>query len=106
MILTLELSPQEEARLREKAARQGQEATAYAVAVLRHDMELSAPERVSQGETRADFLEAAKRESITPLPQGSPEWKAALHSIGQGHKGVTLSLEATSRVSIYEDDLR
>lgn len=41
-----------------------------------------------------------------PLPQGSPEWKALLSSIGAGRTGVVLSPEATSRESIYGDDGR
>jgi len=40
-----------------------------------------------------------------PLPQGSPEWEALLSRPGPG-RGPGLSLEATSRESIYEDDLR
>lgn len=44
--------------------------------------------------------------ALAPLPQGSPEWKALLYSIGAGRTGVVLSDEATSRESIYGDDGR
>ena len=38
MSITIDLAPDEEQRLREKAARQGQNAADYAAAVLRHDV--------------------------------------------------------------------
>ena len=43
--------------------------------------------------------------ALTPLHQGSPEWKALLYRPGPA-RGVVLSPEATSRESIYGDDGR
>ena len=42
MSIVIELAPEEEARLRARAARQGQDAAAYATAVLRQDMAVAA----------------------------------------------------------------
>lgn len=71
------------------------------VAVALHDAGLITPEQAAElGE-----LPPAKPSAAAPLRQGSPEWKAELRRIGPAH-GVALSLEATSRESIYEDDLR
>jgi len=105
MTITLELSPSEEARLRVKAAQQGKESTAYATDLLKRDIEMPEASGVEKY-TMADFVEAAKREGITLIPQGTPEWREALRGLGRGRMGVSLSIEATSRESIYEDDLR
>jgi len=51
--IVIDLAPDEEARLRAHAARQGQDAAAYATAVLRQQIDaVPAPD----GETLADFL--------------------------------------------------
>ncbi len=56
---------------------------------------------------QADELAGSSQETLpAPPPQGSPEWKALLYSIGAGRTGVVLSPEATSRESIYGDDGR
>ena len=58
MILTVNLSPEEESRLREKAARRGQDEAAYAASVLRHDIyTLPMDEEPAEGQSLADFLE-------------------------------------------------
>ena len=58
MTLTVNLSPEEEARLREKAARRGQDEAAYAASVLRHDIyTLPVDEEPVEGQSLADFLE-------------------------------------------------
>ncbi len=59
----------------------------------------------SEQATELGGLPPMKQPADTPLRQGSPEWKALLHRPGPAH-GVVLSLEATSRESIYGDDLR
>ncbi len=43
-------------------------------------------------------------ENSGKLAQGSPEWKRQLWSLGKNSYGTALSLEATSREVIYEDD--
>ena len=48
---------------------------------------------------------ANRERSVGELRQGSPAWKALLRCPGPAH-GVALSLEATSREMIYEDNLR
>ncbi len=55
MSIVIELAPEEEARLRARAARQGQDAAAYAASVLRRDISDAVP--APEGETLADFLE-------------------------------------------------
>jgi hypothetical protein len=54
MTLTLELTPDEEERLREKAARQGQDASAYALGLLRQGIQ-AVPSKES-GKTLAETL--------------------------------------------------
>lgn len=52
-------------------------------------------------------VQAPKAQPHAPhLVQGSPEWEAKLWNIGRGLQGPSLRLEATSRESIYGDDLR
>ncbi len=87
MTITLNLDPEKEARLRHEAARRGQDVADYLLSLADAD---------APGET----------DPRQPLPQGSPEWQDLLMSMGEGHSGVSLSIEATSRESIYEDDLR
>ena len=103
MTITLDLSPSEEALLRAKAAQQGKEAEAYAADLLKRDIEMPAllPIEVNPF---ADLVEAAKRETISPLPQGSDEWRVALQSLGRP-LGFSLSIEATSRENIYNDEI-
>ncbi len=58
MTLTMNLNPEEEARLREKAARRGQDEADYAASVLRHDIyTLPVDEEPAEGQSLADFLE-------------------------------------------------
>ena len=58
MTLTINLSPEEEARLREKAARRGQDEAAYAAGVLRTDIyTLPMDEEPIEGQTLAEALE-------------------------------------------------
>ena len=103
MTITLDLSPSEEALLRAKAAQQGKEAEAYAADLLKRDIEMPAllPIEVNPF---ADLVEAAKRETTSPLPQGSDEWGVALQSLGRP-LGFSLSIEATSRENIYDDEI-
>lgn len=57
---------------------------------------------------QADELAGSSQDSPSapaPLPPDSPEWKALLRRPGPA-RGVVLSLEATSRESIYGDDGR
>ncbi len=57
MTLTINLSPQEEARLREKAARRGQDEAAYAAGVLRQDIYiLPVDEEPAEGQSLAESL--------------------------------------------------
>ena len=105
MTITLDLSPSEEALLRAKAVQQGKGAEAYAADLLKRDIEMPALLPI-EANPFADLVEAAKREAITPLPQGSDEWRTALRDMGKGRQGVILSIEATSSESIYEDDMR
>ncbi len=92
MTITLNLDPEREARLRRQAQQRGLDIVDYL---------LSLAER-----PEANIPTAQAEYPHRPLPQGSPEWKALLMSMGQGRTGVSLSIEATSRESIYEDDLR
>jgi len=63
--------------------------------------------RTVSAEQAAALAGVSPTEFETPvLRQGSPEWKAALRQLGAGRTGVVLPIEATSRESIYEDDLR
>ena len=103
MTITLDLTPSEEARLRAKAAQQGKEAEAYAADLLKRDIEMPALLPI-EANPFADLVEAAKREAITPLPQGTPEWREALQSLGRP-LGFSLSIEATSRENIYDDEI-
>jgi hypothetical protein len=58
MTLTIDLSPEEEANLRARAARWGQDEATYAAGVLRHDIyTLPVDEELVQEQTLADFLE-------------------------------------------------
>ena len=103
MTITLDLTPSEEARLRAMAALQGKEAEACAADLLKRD--LGMPEAPSSGKyTMTDFVEAAKRDGITLIPQGTPEWREALQSLGRP-LGFSLSIEATSRENIYDDEI-
>lgn len=57
MTLTINLSPEEEARLREKAARWGQDEAAYAAGVLRNDLHtLPVDEEPAEGQSLAEAL--------------------------------------------------
>ena len=57
MTLTMNLSPEEEVRLREKAARRGQDEAAYAASVLRHDIyTLPVDEEPTEGQSLAEAL--------------------------------------------------
>jgi len=57
MALTVNLSPEEEARLREKAARRGQDEADYAASVLRHDIyTLPVDEEPAEGQSLAEAL--------------------------------------------------
>ncbi len=57
MTLTMNLSPEEEARLREKAARRGQDEADYAASVLRHDIyTLPVDEESVEGQSLAEAL--------------------------------------------------
>ena len=103
MTITLDLSPSEEALLRAKAAQQGKEAEAYAADLLKRDIEM--PEAPGFGKyTMVDFVEAAKRDGIALIPQDTPEWREALQSLGRP-LGFSLSIEATSRENIYDDEI-
>lgn len=56
MTLTLDFSPEEEALLREKAARQGQDVSTYATGVLRRDLNiLPVDEELAEGKSLTDF---------------------------------------------------
>ena len=58
MTLIINLSPEEEARLCEKAARWGQDEAAYAASVLRNNLHtLPVDEEPLEGQSLADFLE-------------------------------------------------
>lgn len=71
------------------------------------DAELISPEQAAALTGSAQAVPANPvPANPVPLPQGSPEWKAFLYSIGAGRTGVVLSDEATSRESIYGDDGR
>ena len=62
--------------------------------------------RTVSAEQAAALAGVSATEFETPvLRQGSPEWKALLRQHGAA-RGVVLSIDATSRESIYEDDLR
>lgn len=87
MTITLNLDPEKEARLRRQAEQRGQDVAEYLLSL-------------------ADDTAPAEVYPHQPLPQGSAEWKAALWGMGKGRMGVALPIEATSRESIYEDDLR
>lgn len=91
MMIMLNVDPEKEARLRSQALLRGQDIGDYLQFLA--DMDAAAP------------IEAEEHNRKV-LPQGSPEWKALLNSMGQGRTGVSLSIKATSRESIYEDDLR
>lgn len=57
MTLTINLSPEEEARLREVAARSGLDEAAYAAGVLRHDIyTLPVAEEPFEGQSLAEAL--------------------------------------------------
>lgn len=57
MTLTINLSPEEEARLREKAARWGQDEVAYAASVLRNALHtLPVDEEPAQDQSLAEAL--------------------------------------------------
>ncbi len=60
MTLTVNLSPEEEARLREKATRRGQNEAAYAASVLRHDLHQSAPTIIRSKLTTEEFLQSSR----------------------------------------------
>lgn len=92
MTITLNLDPDKEARLRRSAEEHGQDVAEYLL---------------SLADANAALPDAAEKYPRTPLPQGSPEWEAMLKSMEiKREPGVSLSIEATSRESIYEDDLR
>ena len=58
MTLTIDLSPEEEASLRAKAARWGQDEATYAAGVLRQNIyTLPVDEEPMEGQSLADFLE-------------------------------------------------
>ena len=103
MTITLELNPTEGARLRAKAEQQGKDTDVYAADLLRRNIEMPETKGVEKY-TMADFVEAAKRDGITLIPQGTPEWREALQSLGRPH-GFSLSIEATSRENIYNDEI-
>ena len=79
MTLTLELSPQEEARLREKAARQGQDAENYAVGILRQDLSVSQPAIISSRLTPEEIQrlrqESLERAAVRNLPASSSDFR-------------------------------
>ena len=54
------------------------------------------------GVSPAQFLSGSEFQASSPR-QGSPEWKALLRRPGPA-RGVSLSLEATSREAIYESN--
>lgn len=88
MTVTLNLDPEKEERLRRKAKEPGKDVADYLVSLADESEEPPAAEYPR-----------------TPLPQGSPEWVALLMSMGHGRRGISLSIEATSRESIYYDIL-
>lgn len=90
MTLTLDIPPDLDPAKRER------------LAAALADAGLLSPDQAAQ------LTDATPAESREPprLRQGSPEWKARLESLWRGRTGVALSIEATSRESIYEDDLR
>ena len=72
------------------------------------DADLITPEQAAElaGPMEATPLYAPDLTPIVPLKQGSPEWKEALHQLGQYNRRTEpLSIEATSREYIYGDDL-
>jgi len=79
MTLTLELSPQEEAHLRDKAARQGQDAADYAAALLRQDLHLSTPIIIRSTLTPKEIerlrLESIKRAIARNLPASTSDFR-------------------------------
>lgn len=91
MTIMLKLNPEKEARLRSQAQLRGQEIEDYLL---------------SLADTDAVVRAEAEEHNKKVLLQGSPEWKALLRNMGQGRTGVSLSIEATSRENIYEDESR
>ncbi len=67
MSIVIDLAPDEEARLRAKAARQGQDAAAYAAAVLRQDMNDAAPAPLEE-RTLAESLAGRVGRLRSPQP--------------------------------------
>lgn len=90
MTIVLNVDPEREARLRSQAQQRGQDIGDYL-------MSLADTDAVAHAE--------AEEHNKKVLPQGSPEWKALLRSMAIIHDpSASLSIEATSRESIYEDD--
>lgn len=85
--MTITLEPELESELRQKAAAQGQNPEQYFSELI------------------IASLRPLPQETPVPLPQGSPEWKVLLLSMGRP-LGVSLPLAVTSRENLYGDDLR
>ncbi len=67
MSITINLAPDEEARLHARAARQGQDAAAYAASVLRRDMNNAAPAPLEE-QTLAESLAGRVGRLRSPEP--------------------------------------
>lgn len=92
MALILDLSPRQEAALREKAAQEGREEREYALGVLDHALGTAAEVMTKAPEERP-FYETATAE----------EWVAAWHEWTHSHDPNIPVLLNDSREIIYED---
>jgi predicted transcriptional regulator len=84
--LTIEVTPDLEHQLQEKAARHGQQPAEYILNLLKRELSEDSEER--------PFYETATLE----------EWEAALDELAEGHENLPdLPTEAFSRANIYAE---